>query len=266
MWKERVWKGSLILALWALLVFGWMKTPPHLAGKVDAVGYAVCHRIPSHSFQVGGRPLALCARCTGQYLGLMLGLIYLALWGKRRAGTPPWVVIAVMVVSALAYAVDGLNSLFHYSPQPVGYTLYVPRNELRLISGLGMGLDIAIVTHLLFHYTVWKRPSLQPPVRGIAGWVGLYAAGGVLVLAVLSGDPRVLWPLSWVSALGVLTLLTLLYALIWIILFQRSGSFSRIQQLTWFFLGGLITAIAQITAVGLLRFWATGTWSGFHLG
>ncbi len=50
---------GLIMALW------WLGTPPGLAGKADAVGYAVCHRIADRSFHVDGVQLPLCVRCTG---------------------------------------------------------------------------------------------------------------------------------------------------------------------------------------------------------
>ena len=48
-------------ALFALA--GWIYiAPPGLMGKLDAVGYAVCHRLDSHSLHVGGIQLPLCAR------------------------------------------------------------------------------------------------------------------------------------------------------------------------------------------------------------
>ena len=50
-----------------LALAGWIYiAPPGLMGKLDAVGYAVCHRIPSHSIFAGDAQLPLCARCTGE--------------------------------------------------------------------------------------------------------------------------------------------------------------------------------------------------------
>ncbi|HEC34484.1 MAG TPA: DUF2085 domain-containing protein, partial [Chloroflexi bacterium] len=59
-------------------------TPQELLTKVDLVGYAVCHRIPSHSFFVGGRQLPLCARCTGTFLGALTGLLGQEVVLRRR--------------------------------------------------------------------------------------------------------------------------------------------------------------------------------------
>ena len=67
----------------ALLVFiGWfITTPPGLFGKVDAIGYAVCHRISERSFHIGSLQLPLCARCSGMYLGAVMGLVFQSIVG-----------------------------------------------------------------------------------------------------------------------------------------------------------------------------------------
>src|SRR4030067_1376746 len=80
----------LVLASVGLLFLGWLfNTPPGLLGKADAIGYAVCHRIDLRSFHLGDRTLPLCARCTGMFLGALVGLVYQAVIGKRRIGRPP---------------------------------------------------------------------------------------------------------------------------------------------------------------------------------
>ena len=82
------WKWILFTGV-GLLFFGWLlTTPPGILGKADAVGYAVCHRIDLRSFHIQGRQMPLCARCTGMYLGAMLGLLYLAVRYPRRSGMP----------------------------------------------------------------------------------------------------------------------------------------------------------------------------------
>ena len=81
-------KGALILAV-GLLVLGWLlNTPEGLLGKADAVGYAVCHRLDFRSFHLGERQLPLCARCSGMYLGAVLGIGYLSVFSRRKAGFP----------------------------------------------------------------------------------------------------------------------------------------------------------------------------------
>src|SRR5512140_1062458 len=91
----------------ASVLFVWLvDTPAGLLGKADAIGYAVCHRIDLRSFHLGDRQLPLCARCTGMYLGAMLGLFLQRLSG-RRGGNPPKAVWFVMALLVLAFGIDG---------------------------------------------------------------------------------------------------------------------------------------------------------------
>ncbi len=74
----------------AVLILWLAETPAGLLGKADAVGYAVCHRISVRSFFLDDRPLPLCARCTGMYLGAMAGLLYQFFGYPRRGGMLTW--------------------------------------------------------------------------------------------------------------------------------------------------------------------------------
>lgn len=259
---------KLLLPLAGLILLGfWMQyTPPGLMGKAKAVGYAVCHQIPSHSFQIQGKPLALCARCSGQYLGVLLGLLYLGVLGKRRSGRPSWLIFVFMGVAFASYAVDGVNSFLSVYPDLDSFTLYTPRNAYRLLSGLGMGLTVSIGVYLLFSRAVWRQPSRDPVFSSPWPWLGLIGLGGVISLGVLSGVPAILYPLTLLSVMGLLVLLTVLYALLWIIAFGKENAYRRGKELVWVMLGGGITAMMQIALLDLLRFWSTGTWSGFHIG
>lgn len=250
-----------------LLLSAWLQyTPGGLLGKADAVGYAVCHRIPSHSFKINGRPLSLCARCSGQYLGVALGLFYLAVQGGKRSGKPPWAVILLGAVSFLAYALDGVNSFLSLYPGLEGYALYSPRNELRLLSGMGLGLGVSIVVAMLVNRAVWREVSVEPVLSGFWPWMGFYALGAAAALGVTSGVPFLLYALTMISVSGVLLLLTVLYGLLWLILLGNENTCTRLGELTWYIVGGFATAVVQIALLDILRYLATGTWSGFHLG
>jgi uncharacterized membrane protein len=53
----------------------------YLTALVYVVGSIVCHQIPERSFYFSGIQFPVCARCTGLYVG---GIIGLALWSVRR--------------------------------------------------------------------------------------------------------------------------------------------------------------------------------------
>jgi uncharacterized membrane protein len=250
--------GFLVIILGIWLV----NTPAGLLGKADAIGCAICHRIDERSFHLASRQLPLCARCSGMYLGALTSLIYQLRLGKR-GGMPPTKIMIVLGMFFLAFAIDGVNSYFHFfSNLP---TLYQSTNWLRLLTGSGVGLSIAAVLFPTFHQTVWEKWDSQPAI-GTFGELGILV---ILVLFVdgliLSENPLLLYPLALMSAAGVIILLTIAYSLIWILLFKKDNQFNKPAQLILPLAGGLIITMLQIGLFDLGRFWLTGTWEGFHI-
>src|SRR5512135_3710868 len=76
-----------IASLIALSVWIYI-APPGLMGKLDAVGYAVCHRLDSHSLHIGNMQLPLCARCTGEFNAAAIALVFQGLVGGRKSQLP----------------------------------------------------------------------------------------------------------------------------------------------------------------------------------
>lgn len=256
-------KLILVIFTGGLLLVWLIATPPGLLGKSDAVAYAVCHRISSHSFIIGDRPFSLCARCSGQYLGFLWGFGLQAILGKKRSGFPSRWAAGVLVLLALFYALDGLNSLFYLYPGLESWSIYLPNNTLRLFTGLGMGLAISGLYYPLMGQTIWVDFSLERSLAEARDWL-LWAGGGIVIgLLVLTGNSLILYPLALLSTGGLLVLLTLLYTVIWILLSRRENSFSGWRDLGWWILAGFGTASFQIALMDAARYLLTGTWSGF---
>ena len=256
---------NLLLVLLVLVLIGlwWINTPPGLLGKTDAVGYAVCHRITSHSFYIGNRPFSFCARCTGQYLGFLWGFGVQIFLSKRRAGFPPKSILLIMWLLFLFYISDGVNSILHQYPGFQQWSFYEPNNSLRLFSGLGMGVVISGLLYPLLGQSIWREVKLQPALSGFWEEGILFGGGIILGLMVISGNPLFLYPLILLSSAGLILLLTILYGMIWIILFKRENSFRSWSELTWWAVGGFTLTWVQILVIDLIRFQITGTWSGF---
>ncbi|MCD4803349.1 MAG: DUF2085 domain-containing protein [Anaerolineales bacterium] len=260
---SQVRKIFLVSFILILGVFWLINTPPGLLGKADAAGYAVCHRISSHSFYFGERPFSFCARCTGQYLGFLWGITVQFALARKRSGFPPRLVLAFMGFLTLFYLFDGLNSVLHLYPGLQHWSLYEPDNTLRLFSGLGAGIVISGILYPLLGQSVWRDVSLEPAFKDLKAW-GIFFGGGLLVgLLVLSGNPLILYPLILLSAAGLTLILSLLYAMIWIILMKKDNSFSSWQELGWWWMAGIASALVQIAAIDFVRYQLTGTWSGF---
>src|SRR5574338_1397861 len=172
-----MWKALLVLVTG--LVFGaWLLlTPAGLLGKADAAGYAVCHRIDARSFHIGERQMPLCARCSGMYLGALLGLVYLSRFGKR-SGMPSLKILVVLGLFLVAFGIDGVNSYVHLFPGMHG--IYEPSNLLRLVTGTGVGLGIAAIIMPAFHQTVWRQIDDRPALNGWGDFLPLLALAAVL--------------------------------------------------------------------------------------
>jgi uncharacterized membrane protein len=262
--RQLRWRGIVFLAA-GLLFVGWLlNTPPGLFGKLDALGYAVCHRIDTRSFHIDGRQLPLCVRCSGMFLGAIVGLVFQALLSRRRAGTPPWYIVVAFGLLAAAFAIDGINSYLHlFSNAP---SLYEPHNRLRLVTGTGMGFVIAAALYPAFNQTAWANWDNRPAIPGWASFFGLLGIGGLLDLVILTENPLILYPLALISSAGVLVLLVIIYSMIWIMLFRLDNRYENIWQLSFPLAGGSVLALMQIILFNLVRYYLTGTWNGFPIG
>jgi uncharacterized membrane protein len=251
--------------LFAILLAGWLlNTPPGLLGKADALGYAVCHRIEARSFLLGERVFPLCVRCSGMYLGALLGMIYLSLTSPRRCGLPPVKILFVLGVFVLAFAVDGVNSFLNLLP---GFpSLYPSTNTLRLVTGTGMGLVLAVMLFLGFNQSAWKNWDGRPVIPGWRSFLILSGLAALLVMVVSLQILPVLYLLAVLSAGTVWAILALVYTTLWLLLTRQDNQATSLKQLTFPLLVGLTLALLQIIAFDAVRFGLTGTWQGFQIG
>lgn len=248
----------IILITTGLLV--WLDlTPDGLLGKMDAIGYSVCHQITSRSLSLADRPLPLCARCSGMYLGAWVGFLYLFARPKV-GGTPSRSAIIPLIVVGLLFVVDGVNSyLTLFFPTPL---LYPPQNWLRLMTGSGFGLGIAAILVPTFNQTIWQDVTLTPILKSWKSTTVLLLVGIIVNLAMLSENPYLLFPLAVLSSLTVVVVLSLAYTLAWVLITRKENTFTDLKQVFWYLLMGFGTAFLQIALIGAIRFAVTGHWSG----
>jgi uncharacterized membrane protein len=263
----------LVIAAALLVLIGWfLNTPPGLFGKADAIGYAVCHRISERSFHIGSYQLPLCARCSGMYLGAVTGLVFQSVLGWKRLKIPHWSILALLVVFVLAFGIDGTNSYLYLLKQvspgilPNIPNIYVPNNTLRLLTGSGMGLGMAVMLFPAFNQTVWADGEEKAAIPGWKAFGLLLGIQIIFDLLVLTESPIVLYPLAIISALGVWLLLTMVYCMVWVMLMGQDNKYTKLRQMWLPLLAGLTIAMIQTAAIDALRFWLTGTWGAIPLG
>lgn len=212
----------------------------------------VCHQIPERCLYLQGQPLPLCARCSGTFLGAAAGLVVLALLGQgRRSHLPRWPVAIVLAILCGGWALDGLNSTVALY---IGRAwLYEPSNLLRLMTGAGLGVSIAVLLYPIYQQTFWPsyddRPVLDRPwlLGPVLGGVGAIVA----LLWFWHDAPYWLWVLVLtVSAMSVFaTLNGVLIAL----LARKEAATLHWYQRAGFLAAGLLATAAETGALALLR-------------
>jgi uncharacterized membrane protein len=261
----RARRALLILAFIAVLLVGLLATPPGLLGKADAIGYAVCHRIDLRSFHLGERQLPLCARCTGTFLGVIVGVAILILAGRGRSATwPSRKLFALLVATAIPWGFDGVNS--YLSLLPNWPHLYTPQNWLRLTTGTFLGLAMAAIFLPAVNQSLWKNSPPDPVLKNFRELALYFLAAPVLIALVLVENPIILYPLALLSVAGILFLLTGVYTSLLLMLFRKENAAENFHDAWPVLLAGLTIGLLQILAIDAVRFYFTHTWGGFNLG
>ena len=257
------WKAGLFLMVAVLLAAWWLLTPPGWLGKAVAIGYAVCHRITTHSYTYHGQALPLCARCTGMYLGAFVGLAFQAGRGRRLGGFPRPGILVLFGVFALAFMADGINSFLSLASFMGLEPVYPSQNWLRLATGAGMGLSMAGLLYPAFAQVAWRDWENRPALADWRDLAGLSGSAALVGLAWLSGIPAVQVLLSLLAAATVLLVLTMVYTVASLLVFRGYNRYNRLKQMLLPLSAGFGIALAQIAGSDLLRYMVTGVWDGF---
>jgi hypothetical protein len=194
----------------------------------------------------------LCARCSGQYLAALGGLLWLIVAGRGRAGRLPRGPITATLLAFLAvWGIDGLNSYLTLFPG-LPY-LYEPSNLLRVGAGTLEGMALAGLFTPFFNLTVWRQPADQPTQRGWRDLLGWVAMSALIVLAVQSEWVLLLYPMAILSVLGVMALLTMVNGMIVAVVLRRDGAAATWIDAAVVLAPGLALALIEILALNLAR-------------
>lgn len=254
--RHKAW--LIIVAILVAIALGfWIAlTPPGFWAKIRMIGYAVCHQLPGHSLFDAEHQFPLCARCTGMYLGSLLGLGFTWLQGKRSGFPPLWVWI-FFAFFFLSFALDGINSALGVLPGLK--QIYPSQNWLRLLTGLGMGLAMGALLAVAFTQAVWHDAlELKIFAQSRPFLMMLLAALAVAALA-LWGPSIVKQALMLLSTLGVLVMLTLIYTVPASMLLSRQVKAETSKTLWLPLLIGFLFMTLQLGGLAYLRYLITGT-------
>lgn len=215
----------LLLAVSTLVIAVFFLFPPvTVLDKADLIGYAICHQIPVRTIHIDGTPLPLCARCTGIYLGALMGLAGLTLLGRyRNTELPPTLVLLTLVGFIAIMGFDGINSyltLFPGAPY-----LYQPQNWLRLTTGTLNGLAMSVIVYPVINASLWQshRVKNEPVLKNFKELLPFLLGAAAIILIVLWQQPFLLYPLAVLSTLGVVLMLGIVNTGLILVLTRREA-------------------------------------------
>ena len=124
-----LWVAAVVLA--PIAITSSNRIVSSTAALVYAGGARVCHQRPERCFWIGGRPLPVCARCTGLYVA-------------AAAGAP----VALLLASAMSSARARRVAMFAALPTLITWGLEFaglahPSNIVRAIAALPLGFAAA---------------------------------------------------------------------------------------------------------------------------
>jgi len=249
--RQRTWQWAFVVvsaAVLGALVFWPAGT---FASRLQIAVQGVCAQ--QHYVLFGEQRLPLCARNTGIYAGFLATLAYLLVIGRGRAAKmPPWSIVGFLGAAVVAMGVDGLNSMM----RDLGnYHVYLPQNELRTATGLGMGMALAVFGLLVFNVSL--RPNAHWDQRIVHSWLDV---GGVIVTssllyAVVWWAPHWLYvPLALWSVAGIVGLLWASNMFVVAMVTGYEGRVHSLRQLAQPATIGLLLVAGELGLLAWLRY------------
>jgi uncharacterized membrane protein len=237
------------LALVALLFF--VLSPWPIERKLRLVGYACCTQAPTRTIRIGGQLMPVDARDAGIYLALLLCLGMALIVGRGRGGRWPAASVAALLVGLLvAMVLDGVNSTL----QTRGlHALYHTTNAIRVITGAGAGMALAVLGLPLVNRVVLRSPEDEPVASDYGDLAGFVAATGVLVALLLAPPARLYYPLSILAVAGVLAGWGLVNGVVVTVAMRLENRASTLADAGLLWLAGIVLSLFEIWLVGTLR-------------
>ncbi|WP_129627729.1 DUF2085 domain-containing protein [Candidatus Oscillochloris fontis] len=223
---------------------------------LEQILYLAMHGIcaQTHNLVAGGFQFPLCARDSGMYLSYLVTLGVVFARGRGLAGRlPPLPISLIILLLFVIMAVDGLNSTLAEFDFPHAYT---PRDDLRLLTGMGAGIGLALVVLLVINTAL--RRDVQDQLYSIGTWreLGMIILINVLIIAAIYADLLILAvPLALLTAVAVVFNLAAVMMLIPSLFLGLGGRVTRNTQLAHPAFIGLVLALTFLIALARYRIW-----------
>lgn len=248
--RDRFWELTFLALTGAILLTFVLWPGATLEWKL----YAAVHGLVAqkHLVFVGERPLPLCARNAGIYSSYLLGLGYLFARGYGRAAAlPARPLLAVLGLGALAMLGDGINSVLEDTGRAY---LYLPRNDLRTITGVLFGIALTPIILFVFNRALRADAEMERPVLDWRGFGELLLLNGLLVMAIYSGLHALYWPLALLGVAGIIAELFTMFLLLAAVGSGYTRRVTALRQLARPACIALVPTLLVVAGLAMLRF------------
>ena len=149
----------------------------------------LCHQDPSRTFQPGGEPLVMCARCVGVYVGFLLAL--------------PLMAVAARLPRKLSIYLHGA---FVLQVIPFGFHLIPHGRTARTISGQLFALGVVYFLFLAIRHSKHCLDRPENPSKCVGRWLIRYLLVTIQAVVLLQLLLRLPW--RWIGTLVNILALT----------------------------------------------------------
>lgn len=106
----------------------------------------ICHQRPERCFIINGKPMPICARCTGVYSGLIIGLL-IPIIIPLIYSIDVNILFLILIISLIPMALDGVTQLIKIRES---------NNYLRFLTGFLAGMFLGVVFNWLLYQAVFQ--------------------------------------------------------------------------------------------------------------
>lgn len=248
--QQRIWQWAFVLLGISVLAALFFWPAGTFESRLQLAVQGICAQ--QHYVMFGPYRLPLCARNTGIYAGFLATLCYMLVIGRGNAAKlPPWSIVGFMVAAVIAMGIDGFNSMLL---DLGGYNVYRPQNELRIATGLGMGMALAMFGLLIFNFSL--RPNAHHDQRVIGNWIELAGAlltSSLLFALVWLAPQWLYYPIAMFSVAGIVGVLFATNVFVVAMITGYEGRVFFMRQLARPATIGLVLVVAELGLLAWLR-------------